>query len=193
MNRLSTCLVLLSCLFFISAQAADKPEAIKKQIKSGLYLTASEAYALKKKGGDNVLFVDIRTPSELVFVGTPKDIDINIPFITMNYKQWDFKKRNYKKTPNPHFVSEFESFIKSQKQTKDIPVILLCRSGSRSAKAANLLSSNGYQKIYTIVDGFEGDKSVSKTNKGKRVVNGWKNNDLPWTYQLDEKKMSTIN
>lgn len=65
----------------------------------------------------------------------------------------------------------------------------MCRSGSRSAKAANLLDQMGYKNVYTILDGFEGDKAKSGPNKGHRVVNGWKNSPLPWSYKLAKGKM----
>ena len=35
---------------------------------------------------------------------------------------------------------------------------------------------------YTVVDGFEGDKSA----EGKRTVNGWKNAGGEWTYKIRE-------
>jgi rhodanese-related sulfurtransferase len=69
--------------------------------------------------------------------------------------------------------------------TKTDQVVLICRSGDRSAKAANLLADLGYTNVHTVVDGFEGDMSPD----GRRTVNGWKNAGLPWTYKLDKSKM----
>ena len=65
----------------------------------------------------------------------------------------------------------------------------MCRSGSRSAKAANLLYQAGYKNVYSVIEGFEGDKSKIAETKGQRVVNGWKNAGLPWTYKHEEDKM----
>ena len=182
--------VVISILFLIPAYAAEKPQSVKKQTLSNNYLTAKEAYDLKQNKGDKLLFVDIRTPSEWVFVGTPKNLDINIPFLTIDYKHWDEKESSFKKIPNTQFISGFNSVVKSKKLTKDSSIILLCRSGKRSAKAANLLSSIGYSKVYTIVDGFEGDKAKQGDDKGKRVVNGWKKSGLPWTYELDKNRIT---
>jgi hypothetical protein len=39
------------------------------------------------------------------------------------------------------------------------------------------------------VSGFEGDKAKDGPQKGMRVVNGWKNDGLPWTYKLVASKM----
>jgi len=99
------------------------------------------------------------------------------------------KKSSFKKVPNKQFLSGFSHVVSSKNLTKDSSIILLCRSGKRSAKAANLLSSVGYSKVYTVVDGFEGDKGKLGKNKGKRGVNGWKNAGLPWTYKLDRSRL----
>ena len=41
--------------------------------------------------------------------------------------------------------------------------------------------------MYNITDGFEGDVETNPESKdfGKRVLNGWKNVDVPWTYDID--------
>ena len=62
-------------------------------------------------------------------------------------------------------------------------------SGKRSAKAVNELAKNGYTKVYSVVDGYEGDKVKKGENKGKRMKNGWKNSGLPWTYSMDRDLM----
>jgi hypothetical protein len=35
----------------------------------------------------------------------------------------------------------------------------------------------------------EGDMAKEGPNKGRRAVNGWKNNGLPWSYDLDKSKL----
>ena len=79
---------------------------------------------------------------------------------------------------NTNFVAEVK---KRFKETDTIMV--MCRSGSRSAKAVNMLADAGFKNVYTITDGFEGDKSP----EGKRTVDGWKNSDATWTYKLNPK------
>ena len=39
------------------------------------------------------------------------------------------------------------------------------------------------------VDGFEGDAVAEGPQAGQRLLNGWKNAGLPWTYKLDKNKM----
>ena len=64
-------------------------------------------------------------------------------------------------------------------------VVLICRSGDRSSRAANRLAEAGFTRVHSVVDGFEGDMSP----QGRRSVNGWKNAGLPWTYRLERSRM----
>ncbi len=192
LNRYKQTIVISSFIVALSLSAAEKPKSTSKQTTSEYYLSALEAYSLKKQKNDRLLFVDIRTPAELVFVGKPDNIDINIPFMNIHYNHWDSDKSFFKKTPNENFVSDFNKFLDLRKLTKNTPIILLCRSGKRSAKAANVLTSKGYSKVYTIVEGFEGDKAKQGNNKGKRVVNGWKKQGLPWSYQVSQNDFYSI-
>ncbi len=152
----------------------------------GLYLTATEAYELIKKEANNILFIDVRTQAEIAFVGIPTMADANIPYeIIEDWHQWDDKGKGFKMTVNDNFVNDVEQRVKEKGLNKQSPIILMCRSGYRSASGANLLAKAGYKKVYNLIDGFEGDKAAS----GRRVVNGWKNNDLPWTDMLEKSKM----
>ena len=177
----------LFLFFLIPAFAADKPKAFEKQALNARYLSAVEAFKFKKEHGSKALLLDIRTPSELVFVGSATAMDMNIPLVTLDYTHWDKAKSAFKKVLNQNFVTDVTSYVTTKKLTKNSPIILLCRSGKRSAKAANLLSRAGYTNLFTVVDGFEGDKQKIGNNKGKRVVNGWKNSGLPWTYKLEHE------
>lgn len=161
----------------------------KKQSSLGLYLTAQEAYDLASSKADDVLFVDVRAPAELEFVGWTPLIDKNIPWQGVDFNNWDLIKKRYKRVPNKNFVQMIDSEIDAKKLDKESPVVLICRSGVRTAKAASLLAKSGYSNVYTIIEGFEGDKGKEGDGKGKRVVNGWKNSGLPWTYSLDKSKL----
>jgi rhodanese-related sulfurtransferase len=82
-----------------------------------------------------------------------------------------------------------EKLLARKGLSKESTVVVMCRSGSRSAKAANLLAQAGYKNVYTVTDGFEGDTAKEGAHKGERVVNGWKNSGLPWSYKLNKEKM----
>lgn len=184
MTKFNGAMLVSLILYFVPAVGAEKPKTMKKQTVADNYLNAKEAHTLKQKHGSKLLFVDVRTPSELVFVGSPKGMDANIPFLTIDYQDWDEGSSSFSKVPNEKFVSSFNKIIHSNSLTKNSSIILLCRSGKRSAMAANLLTLAGYSNVYTVIDGFEGDKAKLGKEKGKRVVNGWKNAGLPWTYKL---------
>lgn len=169
-------------------QDSDLPT--KKQTEFKLYVTASEAHNMINNNLAKTLFVDIRTRAEVNFLGTPTMIDANIPYMTPDmWSEWDAKKKSFKLAPNSDFLSAIENRMHAKGLDKNDTIVLMCRSGSRSSKAANLLKKAGYAKVYTIVDGFEGDKAKHGANKGQRVVNGWRNSDLPWSYKLDKSKM----
>ena len=90
-------------------------------------------------------------------------------------------------------MSENKDFIKEViiRFSPTDTIFVMCRSGGRAARACNMLSEKGYQNVYNIVDGFEGDtvKDENSYLKGKRVLNGWKNSLAPWTYDLDKDKV----
>ena len=165
----------------------------KKQTTLGLYMTAKEAYDYTMNNMDKTLFLDVRTPSELNYLGVTTVMDANVPTHFMDSRTWDDKKRRYTRKTNVNFAADVEAQLKKKGLTKNDTVILICRSGKRSAKAVNELAKLGYTKVYTVVDGYEGDKLKEGENKGKRMKNGWKNSGLPWTYSMDKDLMYFTN
>ena len=82
---------------------------------------------------------------------------------------------------NPKFVSDVQDYVSAMGGSRDTEIILICRSGSRSTAAANLLAQAGFTRVWSVVDGFEG----STGKRGHRTVGGWRNEALPWTYRID--------
>jgi len=165
----------------------------KKQTTLGLYMTPTDANKFMQENGNKALFVDVRTRAELNFLGTPAVSDANIPYMKLNeWYAWNDKKGGFKMEVNSEFESEMERRVAAKGLTKDSPILLICRSGSRSAKAADLLAKLGYTKVYSIAEGYEGDKAKEGAQKGQRVVNGWKNTGQPWTYKLEKDKMFLV-
>jgi rhodanese-related sulfurtransferase len=171
----------VAMLVFASlALAADTPTDPKKQTKLGLYVTAQEAYNMWSADKEKVHVLDVRTPEEYVFVGHAP-MAVNIPSLMFSH-QFDATKKHYAMPANEHFVA----MVKAKYKADDI-IMVMCRSGQRSATAANLLADAGFKKAYSVVDGFEGDmeKDKASPNVGKRTVDGWRNSKAPWTYDLD--------
>lgn len=183
--------VFLFLLFTAPAALAVDPATLdKKKISQlGLYLQAREVPAFLDQHKDKVLFIDVRTPEEQLFVGVPAGIDGTAPYGIMFYDQWDKEKKTYVRKPNPDFLSQFEVWTFDKGISKKDPIVLICRSGDRTAMAADLLARHGYSNVWSIVDGFEGDQATDGPDKGKRVVNGWKNVGLPWSYDLDRARV----
>ena len=166
------------------------PLAKKKTTPQGLYLSAIEAFEMVRANPKGVLFVDIRSRPEVAFLGMPTVAHANIPYLTMGFMdEWDDKKGNFRLVANNDFLARFETLVQANGMSKDSPVILMCRSGSRSSKAARVLYVAGYRNVYSVTEGYEGDKAKQGPLKGQRVVNGWKNSGLPWSYKLDPDKM----
>ena len=76
-------------------------------------------------------------------------------------------------TRNPRFVREVESKFKD----KNAVLLLLCRSGKRSAAAAEALAKAGYTNAYNVLEGFEGEIDAQQHRGGS---DGWRHRGLPW-------------
>jgi rhodanese-related sulfurtransferase len=148
-----------------------------------LYLTAAQAHQ-KWKADPTVKILDVRTPEEYLFVGYPP-MAWRIPVARQTY-EWDAEKRQYPMQLLPDFVAR----VKTVAQPDDT-ILVMCRSGGRSAIAVNLLAQAGYTRVYNILDGMEGD-TVDDTESvfyGQRVKNGWKNSRAPWTYKPSPERV----
>lgn len=171
--------------------AADKSDVRAKwHTPFDLYLTPEEAYSLKQERGDSIAFIDIRTRGEVKYIGLASSIDGHIPvrFLRDDYA-WSERSSTYRTRLNPAFVEDVDRLMASMGLDRQSPIILMCQSGSRVPEAARLLHAAGFSEVYTQYQGFEGLKATRGEQKGHRVVNGWKNAGLPWSYQLDPEKM----
>jgi rhodanese-related sulfurtransferase len=155
-----------------------------KQTDLGLYMTAVEAYQQWKADPENIKIIDVRTPEEYIYIGHPA-MAWNIPLKFIKHR-WDAEAKKPVMTTNLDFVEQ----VKRVARPGDT-VLVTCRSGQRSAPAVDLLAKAGFAKAYSVVDGFEGDKDKNpeSASYGRRTVNGWKNANLPWTYDLDPDLM----
>jgi rhodanese-related sulfurtransferase len=194
MNRhvpMSLMLALAFCVTPPGARAVDPARVpTQKQTKAGLYLDAREAYELKQRLGEKALFVDIRTRAEISYLGMPTVADAHIPaFEHPPNATWDDKSSRFKMEPNADFEPELARRLAARQLSKSDVVILICRSGDRTTRAVNFLADQGYSKVYSVIDGFEGDAIAEGPQAGQRVLNGWKNTGLPWTYKLEKNKM----
>jgi rhodanese-related sulfurtransferase len=118
-----------------------------------------EAWALVQSG--EALLVDVRSNEERVFVGEVPG-SVHVPWATGTAL-----------TRNPRFVRELEA----KAGGKEAVLLLLCRSGKRSALAAEAAAKAGFTEVYNVLEGFEGDIDA-ENHRGR--VNGWRLHGLPW-------------
>lgn len=164
----------------------------EKRTKLALYVQAREVPALIQRiGAGKLLFLDLRTRAEAMYVGMPDGVDALVPFVEHQefMTDWDDKRASYKLEPFQDFVPEVRRRLEEKGLSTSDVLVLICRSGDRSARAANRLAEIGFAKVYSVVDGFEGDIAREGPHAGRRALNGWKNAGLPWSYKLDKAKM----
>jgi rhodanese-related sulfurtransferase len=133
-------------------------------------LTPDQAWRLLQQDPRAVI-LDVRTQAEYVFVGHPAGA-VNLPL-----EFWDAAGNRW--SDNADFDAQVQARL-----DKDRAVILMCRSGNRSRKAAERMVRLGFIRVYNMVESFEGDADRAT---GLRTVNGWKVRGLPVTFDVDPK------
>jgi rhodanese-related sulfurtransferase len=156
----------------------------EKQTVLGLYVTAKEAYEKWKAEPEKVRIVDVRTPEEYLFVGHPT-MAWKIPLAIQSY-EWDAAKKQFPMKPLPDFVDRVQQVAKP-----DDTLMVMCRSGGRSAMAVNALAKAGFKHVHNIIDGMEGDANADSDSMhpGQHPTDGWKNSGCPWTKKLTSDRM----
>lgn len=74
-------------------------------------------------------------------------------------------------SPNPEFAAAFQRKFPA----KDAQIVLGCRSGGRSLRAAELLAGLGYTGLVDMRGGWDGERDAT----GRAVVPGWADEGLP--------------
>jgi rhodanese-related sulfurtransferase len=190
--RVFTVFALLILLASVQILHAAPIEAVKQKWRTpyDLYLTPQEAYQKKLAAGEGILLIDVRTRAEVKFIGMADAVDANIPVrMLRDDYAWNEKSATYRTRENPDFIAAVERLLDIRGLDRHSPIILMCQSGSRVPIAAQLLHQAGFGEVYTQYQGFEGFKAKQGPDRGKRIVNGWKNANLPWSYQLEPSKM----
>lgn len=115
------------------------------------------------------IFIDVRSHMEYLFIGHPTGA-IHIPWI--DEPDW---------VVNPDFVRELRQLLlgglRHEGGAHSVAVVLICRSGKRSVEAGNLLLKEGFENVYSVAEGFEGelDEQHHRSSLG-----GWRFERLPW-------------
>ena len=138
--------------------AQARQQAIIDGINFAGSVSPDEAWKLFLNGQAHL--VDVRATEERKFVG-------HVP--NTFHVAWQIGLVLIK---NPRFLRELES-----KLSKDLVILLLCRSGKRSAAAAEAATAAGFKYVFNVHEGFEGDLD-KKQQRGSS--GGWRQRGLPW-------------
>lgn len=107
------------------------------------------------------VLVDVRSVEEQKFVGQVPG-SVHVAWAT-----------GTSLTRNPRFTRELETKVGG----KDAVVLLLCRSGKRSALAAEAATKAGFTHVFNVSEGFEGELNEQQQ---RGTQNGWRFHGLPW-------------
>lgn len=131
-------------------------------------ITPPEAWEILQSQTGAVL-IDVRTTMEYQYVGHPMD-SIHVPW--KEAPDWEV---------NPDFVKLVREAISKRtgknEGIESLAVMTICRSGKRSMDAAEALVKDGFQQVYNIEEGFEGDRD---SKNQRNTINGWRFHNLPW-------------
>jgi len=153
-------------------------------------LTPRQTYDRVQEKGDEILFLDVRDPVEIMFIGFTDEVDANIPFLIVDRTRWDDENNRYVPYQNPDFAAEVEAALAARGLGKDAEVITMCRSGSeRGEPSARFLRDNGFPNAKYVVNGFQGGRIKEGHRAGFRLKNGWQNSGLPWGPKMNPDKM----
>lgn len=125
-------------------------------------VSPDDAWTLAQNGA--AVLVDVRSAEERKFVGHIPGT-VHVPWAT-----------GTSLTRNPRFVRELEAKVASA-GGKEAVVLLLCRSGKRSALAAEAAAKAGFSAVFNVVEGFEGEIDA---NQHRGLNDGWRHRGLPW-------------
>ena len=128
-------------------------------------VASSEAYD-QLQAEDDAVLVDVRTSAEWSYVGLPDLTQIGKRVIFLEWQHF----------PDGTLNGGFVEQLRAAGVREGVPVYFLCRSGVRSAAAAQAATTAGLGPAYNVSDGFEGPLGPD----GHRTVSGWKVAGLPW-------------
>ena len=125
-------------------------------------VTPREAYERLSSESGAVL-IDVRTQAEWAFVG--------VPVVERLVRQ------SWQVFPSMQVDENFVDKVRAAGVKEGDAVFLICRSGGRSAAAANALTAAGFAHCFNVAQGFEGDRDAAG-HRGS--LGGWKAAGLPW-------------
>ncbi len=160
------------------------------QAEEALSLTPEDTYKMVQEQGDEMLFIDVRDPVEIMFIGFTDAVDQNIPFQLVDRTRFNDEKQVFAMDLNENFVAEVDAALEAKGLDRDSLIVTMCRSGSARGKpSADYLLGKGFTNVKYVDNGFQGSTAKEGEKKGMRVVNGWQNSGLPWASKANPEKI----
>ena len=158
-----------------------------------LGISAQDTYAKIQNNEKNVLFIDVRDPVEIMFVGFADAVHANVPFMMVDRTQWNAEKGVFRLYRNPDFIDQVKLQLARRGLSADAEIITMCRSGSeRGEPSAAFLRENGFPNARYVVNGFQGGALKEGPQAGFRLQNGWQNSGLPWSATMNADKIHRV-
>ena len=158
-----------------------------------LGISAQDTYAKIQSNEKNVLFIDVRDPVEIMFVGFSDAVHANVPFMLVDRTQWNAEKGVFRLYRNPDFINHVKLQLAKRGLSADAEIITMCRSGSeRGEPSAAFLRENGFPNARYVVNGFQGGALKEGPQAGFRLQNGWQNSGLPWSATMNADKIHRV-
>ena len=76
-----------------------------------LSVTPEYVWNLVQQDADDMLFVDVRDPVEIMFVGFTDAVDVNIPYKVVDRTQFNENKNVFMMNDNPSFAQDIEKAL----------------------------------------------------------------------------------
>ncbi len=146
----------------------------RKQTQSSYYLTSEQVHDILQDD-PSILFIDVRTYEEVEASGHPHPVDAIVPYQVQS-EIWDSDLQEFTLVENAAFVTKIRALLNEAGRSQYDMIIITCGSGVRSAAAARMLEDSGFNNVWHIPDGYDGDDKP-----GLNIQNAWKNKGLPWS------------
>lgn len=117
------------------------------------------------------VLIDVRTRAEWAFVGLPDLTSAGKQPVLVEWQTFPDNRED------PRFAERLDAMLRELGTTTAADLYFICRSGSRSKRAALAMAAAGYTRCHNVADGFEGPLD---TDRRRGRVGGWKAAGLPW-------------
>ena len=156
-------------------------------------ISAEETHARIQAADSRLMFVDVRDPVEIMFVGFSDAVHVNVPYMLVDRSQWNAERGVFRLYQNPDFVAQIKAELDKRGLGSDAEIVTMCRSGSeRGEPSAAFLRANGFPNARYVVNGFQGAAIKEGPQAGFRLKNGWQNSGLPWSPKMNPEKIHRI-